>query len=61
MRNATQDTGVADHRFQSAASASHAWSVAHASVDVSSDDVLPDDGSDVIWPNADARADAAIA
>ena len=44
-------TAAAGHKFQSAASDSNAWSVAHVSVEVSADVVLPVDESDATWPD----------
>jgi hypothetical protein len=52
-------TAAAGHRFQLAASDSSAWSVAHVSVEVSSDVVLLVDVSDVDWLDADVLAEAA--
>ena len=52
-------TAAEGHKFQSAASDSNAWSVAHASVEVSSDVVLPVDVSDAVWLDDDVLAEAA--
>jgi hypothetical protein len=52
-------TAAVGHKSQSVASDSNAWSVAHVSVEVSSDVVFRVDVADAIWLDGNVLAEAA--